>query len=64
MSRLSTITDYWETDMVIKRSALGSIDFSDIDIGDNIPEIHPGEIAVGVIIGAAFGKIVASEGPQ
>ncbi len=44
MSRLSTITDYWETGMVIKRSSLGSIDFSDIDTGDNIPEIHPGEI--------------------
>src|SRR5471032_1260194 len=44
MSRLSTITDYWETGMVIKRSELGSIDFSDIDTGDSIPEIHPGEI--------------------
>ena len=30
--------------MVIKRSDLGSIDFSDIDTGDSIPEIHPGEI--------------------
>jgi addiction module HigA family antidote len=30
--------------MVIKRSTLKSIDFSDIDTGDNIPEIHPGEI--------------------
>ena len=47
MSRLSTITDYWETGMVIKRSALGSIDFSDIDTGDSIPEIHPGEILRG-----------------
>jgi antitoxin HigA-1 len=44
MSRLSTITDYWETGMVIKRSELDNIDFSDIDTGDNIPEIHPGEI--------------------
>jgi addiction module HigA family antidote len=44
MSRLSTITDYWETGMVIKRSALESIDFSDIDTGDTIPDIHPGEI--------------------
>jgi addiction module HigA family antidote len=33
--------------MVIKRSALDSIDFSDIDTGDNIPEIHPGEILRG-----------------
>ena len=30
--------------MVIKRSELGGIDFSDIDTGDSIPEIHPGEI--------------------
>jgi antitoxin HigA-1 len=30
--------------MVIKRSDLGSIDFSDIDAGDSIPESHPGEI--------------------
>ncbi|MFM0715955.1 HigA family addiction module antitoxin [Paraburkholderia strydomiana] len=30
--------------MVIKRSALESIDFSDIDTGDTIPDIHPGEI--------------------
>jgi addiction module HigA family antidote len=30
--------------MVIKRSDLGSIDFSDIDTGGSIPEIHPGEI--------------------
>lgn len=44
MSRLSTITDYWETGMVIKRSDLGSINFSDIDTGESIPEIHPGEI--------------------
>jgi antitoxin HigA-1 len=44
MSRLSTITDYWETGMVIKRYELNSIDFSDIDTGDSIPEIHPGEI--------------------
>jgi addiction module HigA family antidote len=44
MLRLSTITDYWETDMVIKRSDLDSIDFSDIDTGDSIEEIHPGEI--------------------
>ena len=44
MSKLSTITDYWETGMVIKRSDLGSIDFSDIDTGESIPEIHPGEI--------------------
>jgi addiction module HigA family antidote len=44
MSKLSTITDYWETGMVIKRSDLGSIDFSDIDTGDSIPEGHPGEI--------------------
>lgn len=44
MSRLSTITEYWETGMVIKRSDLGSIDFSDTDTGDSIPEIHPGEI--------------------
>jgi antitoxin HigA-1 len=44
MSKLSTITDYWETGMVIKRSELDNIDFSDIDTGDNIPEIHPGEI--------------------
>jgi addiction module HigA family antidote len=44
MSRLSTITDYWETGMVIKRSDLESIDFPDIDTGDSIPEIHPGEI--------------------
>jgi antitoxin HigA-1 len=44
MSRLSTITDYWETGMVIKRSDLDNIDFSDIDTGENIPEIHPGEI--------------------
>ncbi|MET3229948.1 UNVERIFIED_ORG: addiction module HigA family antidote [Burkholderia sp. 1263] len=41
---MSTITDYWETGMVIKRSDLNSIDFSDIDAGDSIPEIHPGEI--------------------
>jgi addiction module HigA family antidote len=44
MLRLSTITDYWETGMVIKRSDLDSIDFSDIDAGDSIEEIHPGEI--------------------
>ena len=44
MSKLSTITDYWETGMVIKRSDLGSIDFSDISTGESIPEIHPGEI--------------------
>src|ERR1700761_630476 len=44
MSKLSTITDYWETAMVIKRSDLDSIDFSDISTGENIPEIHPGEI--------------------
>src|SRR4051794_39203961 len=44
MSRLSTITDYWETGMVIKRSELNSTDFSDIDTGESIPEIHPGEI--------------------
>ncbi|NPT42135.1 HigA family addiction module antidote protein [Paraburkholderia sp. 1N] len=30
--------------MVIKRSDLGSIDFSDISTGESIPEIHPGEI--------------------
>ncbi|MGF6263395.1 HigA family addiction module antitoxin [Paraburkholderia youngii] len=30
--------------MVIKRSALKSIDFSDIDTGAAIDEIHPGEI--------------------
>ncbi|WP_121315445.1 HigA family addiction module antitoxin [Paraburkholderia sp. RAU2J] len=30
--------------MVIKRSALKSIDFSGIDTGDTIPGIHPGEI--------------------
>jgi addiction module HigA family antidote len=30
--------------MVIKRSDLDSIDFSDIDTGDSIEEIHPGEI--------------------
>jgi addiction module HigA family antidote len=30
--------------MVIKRSDLDSIDFSDIDTADCIPEIHPGEI--------------------
>ncbi|WP_211613507.1 HigA family addiction module antitoxin [Paraburkholderia haematera] len=30
--------------MVIKRSDLGSIDFSDIATGEPIPEIHPGEI--------------------
>lgn len=42
MSKLSTITDYWETGMVIKRSDLRSIDFSDIDTGDSIPEGHPG----------------------
>ena len=30
--------------MVIKRSALNSIDFSDIDTGEAIAEIHPGEI--------------------
>ncbi len=47
MSRLSTITDYWETGMVIKRSELDNIDFSDIDTGDSIPEIHPGEILRG-----------------
>jgi addiction module HigA family antidote len=44
MSKLSTITDYWETSMVIKRSDLGSIDFSDIGTGESIPETHPGEI--------------------
>src|SRR3954451_1431873 len=44
MLRLSTITDYWETDMVIKRSDLDSTDFSGIDTGDSIEEIHPGEI--------------------
>lgn len=44
MSRLSTITDYWETGMAIKRSDLGSINFSDIDTGESIPEIHPGEV--------------------
>lgn len=44
MSKLSTITDYWETSMVIKRSELGSIDFSDIETGEHIPETHPGEI--------------------
>ncbi|PRZ54706.1 addiction module HigA family antidote [Paraburkholderia fungorum] len=44
MSKLSTITDYWETTMVIKRSDLGSIDFSDIGTGESIPETHPGEI--------------------
>jgi len=44
MLRLSTITDYWETDMVIKRSDLASTDFSGIDTGDSIEEIHPGEI--------------------
>lgn len=44
MSKLSTITDYWETSMVIKRSELGSIDFSDIETGERIPETHPGEI--------------------
>ncbi|REG59599.1 addiction module HigA family antidote [Paraburkholderia sp. BL6669N2] len=47
MSKLSTITDYWETGMVIKRSDLGSIDFSDIGTGDSIPESHPGEILRG-----------------
>ena len=47
MSRLSTITDYWETGMVIKRSDLDSIDFSDIDTGERIPDIHPGEILRG-----------------
>ncbi|WP_144138414.1 HigA family addiction module antitoxin [Paraburkholderia sp. BCC1884] len=30
--------------MVIKRADLGSIDFSDIDTGERIPQIHPGEI--------------------
>ncbi|MFM0041423.1 HigA family addiction module antitoxin [Paraburkholderia sediminicola] len=30
--------------MVIKRSDLDSIDFTDIDTGESIPEIHPGEI--------------------
>jgi addiction module HigA family antidote len=30
--------------MVIKRSALDSIDFADIVTGDNISAIHPGEI--------------------
>ncbi|WP_238812612.1 HigA family addiction module antitoxin [Paraburkholderia sp. SG-MS1] len=30
--------------MVIKRSALESIDLSAIDTGDTIPDIHPGEI--------------------
>lgn len=44
MSKLSTITDYWETTMVIKRSDLGSIDFSDIGTGESILETHPGEI--------------------
>ncbi|MFM0736624.1 HigA family addiction module antitoxin [Paraburkholderia xenovorans] len=33
--------------MVIKRSELASIDFSDIDTGESIPEIHPGEILRG-----------------
>ncbi|RKR44508.1 addiction module HigA family antidote [Paraburkholderia sp. BL17N1] len=47
MSKLSTITDYWETGMVIKRSDLGSTDFSDIGTGDSIPESHPGEILRG-----------------
>lgn len=44
MSRLSTITDYWETGMAIKCSDLESTDFADIDTGEVIPEIHPGEI--------------------
>ena len=44
MSKLATITDYWETGMVIKRSDLDNIDFSDIDTGKSIPEIHPGKI--------------------
>ncbi|SDG65635.1 HigA family addiction module antitoxin [Paraburkholderia phenazinium] len=30
--------------MVIKRSELDSIDFSDIDTGEVIPPVHPGEI--------------------
>ncbi|HEX7907760.1 MAG TPA: HigA family addiction module antitoxin [Paraburkholderia sp.] len=30
--------------MAIKRSDLGSINFSDIDTGESIPEIHPGEV--------------------
>jgi addiction module HigA family antidote len=30
--------------MVIKRSDLDNIDFSDIDTGTSIPEIHPGKI--------------------
>jgi hypothetical protein len=30
--------------MVIKRSDLGRIDFSDIGTGESIPETHPGEI--------------------
>nr|WKF56966.1 putative HTH-type transcriptional regulator YbaQ [Paraburkholderia busanensis] len=30
--------------MVIKRSELSGVDFSDVATGDNIPEIHPGEI--------------------
>ncbi|HZZ12803.1 MAG TPA: HigA family addiction module antitoxin [Paraburkholderia sp.] len=33
--------------MVIKRSDLESIDFSDIDTGESIAEIHPGEILRG-----------------
>ncbi|MFM0649041.1 HigA family addiction module antitoxin [Paraburkholderia bryophila] len=33
--------------MVIKRSDLGRIDFSDIDTGESMPEIHPGEILRG-----------------
>src|SRR5258708_32437480 len=44
MSKWSAIPDYWETSMVIKRSDLGSIDFSDISTGESIPEIPPGEI--------------------
>lgn len=44
MLKLSTITDYWETGMVIKRSELESIDFSDIDTGEQISPVHPGEI--------------------
>jgi antitoxin HigA-1 len=47
MSKLSNITDYWETVMVIKRSELDSVDFSDIDTGERMPEIHPGEVLRG-----------------
>src|ERR1700723_1042534 len=34
----------WETSMVIKRSELDSIDFSDIDTGERVAPVHPGEI--------------------